>query len=123
MDFRLTPEQEMLRKVVKEFAETEVKPKVVKIDKTGKMPEELIKRLAELGLIGLGVPEAYNGSGMGFIERAIAVEELGKVCAGLAAFLFNTYLGIDVISQGSEEQKKKYLPPIIKAEKKRLLLL
>jgi len=118
MDFSFTPEQELLRKTAREFAEKWVAPKVDEMDKTGKLPMDLVKKMAELGFMGVLVPPEYGGTGMGHIARVIMLEEIARVCAVMANTLQICHLGqAPILYYGSEEQKKGWLPPLASGEK------
>jgi len=84
MDFAPTPEQEILRKSVREFAEAEIRPKVQQMDETDKVPMDVLEKMAKLGFIGVMVPREYGGLGMGHIARTIVLEEVGRVSAAMA---------------------------------------
>ncbi len=117
-DMFLTDEQKMLREMVRDFAEKEIKPIAAEIDENERFPEENIKKMAKLGLLGITYPEEYGGSGMDTVSYAIAVEELSRVCASTGITLAaHISLGIAPIHYfGSEEQKKKYMPPLCTGE-------
>jgi len=118
MDFGFTPEQEMLRKAMREFAEKELAPKAQQLDESGEFPREIIKKIADLGLIGIVIPAEYGGSPMGHLARMIAIEELSRAYASIGLFLQATPLGLwAILHFGSEEQKKKYIPPVVRGEK------
>jgi len=118
MDFKFTPEQEMLRKAMQEFAKRELLPKAQQLDLTGEFPRDIIKKIADLGLIGIVIPPEYDGSNMGHLARMISIEELSKAYASFGLFLQATPLGLWVILHfGKEEQKKKYIPPVVRGEK------
>jgi alkylation response protein AidB-like acyl-CoA dehydrogenase len=112
LDFSLNEEQKMLRAMMRDFAAREVEPAAAKIDETEVVPESLVKQMAELGLFGLTIPEEYGGSGKGKTEFCIAIVELCRASAAVAA-IFRVSLSLaihPVIAFGSNEQKKKYLP-------------
>jgi len=113
MDFAFTEEQELIRNMVREFAESEVKPIAAEIDKNHRFPAETIARMFELDIMGMSIPEEYGGSGGGVMSYAIAVEELSKVCASHGAILA-VHIGAAraILNHGTEEQKRKYLPPL-----------
>ncbi len=119
MDFRLTPEQEMTRKSVREFAEKEIKPIAAEVDKTGEFPAKTVAKMGELGLMGMQVPTEYEGSGAGALNYAIAVEEISRVCGshGLIMASHNSLCTGNILIAGNEEQKKKYLPDLATARK------
>ena len=79
MDFSFTDEQQQLRRTVREFAETEIAPHVMEWDEASRFPSEILPKLAELGLLGVIFPEKYGGAGLGYIEYALAIEELSRV--------------------------------------------
>ncbi len=112
MDFSLNEEQKMLRTMVRDFAAREVEPAAARIDDTEVVPDGLVSQMAELGLFGLTIPEEYGGSGKGKTEFCIAIEELCRASAAVAAiFRISLSLAIHpVIAFGSIEHKKKYLP-------------
>ena len=113
-----TEEHNMLREMVREFAQNEVEPLAKEIDENGTFPQESIDKMAELGLMGIPWPEEYGGTGMDFLAQVIAIEELGKVCPSTAATMMaHTSLGTAPIFMfGTEEQKQKYLPKLASGE-------
>ena len=118
MDFSFTQEQEMLRKVVHEFAQKELVPKAVELDASGEFPRDIIQKIADLGVIGIVIPTEYGGSPMGHLARMISIEELSRAYASIGLFLQSTPLGLwAILHFGNEEQKKKYIPPVVKGEK------
>lgn len=111
MNFHFTEEQKMLREAFAEFVKTEVAPNAAKWDEEDRCPVELAKKMGELGILGIYVPEQYGGAGLGHVERVMALEEIARHSAGLAMFVFTHQLGMSSILEfGSEEQKMKYLP-------------
>jgi len=118
MDFNLTPEQEMLRKAIQEFAEKELSPRAQQLDESGEFPRDLIEKIADLGLIGIVIPAEYGGSPMGHLARMISIEELSRAYASIGLFLQANPLGMwPILHFGTEEQKKKYIPPVVRGEK------
>ncbi len=111
MDFDLTDEQRMIQEMARSFAQKEVLPKAAELDETGRFPEELVRQMADLGLMGVAVPEEYGGAGMDNICYAIATEEIARACASTAVILSvnNSLACAPILSFGSEEQKRKYL--------------
>jgi alkylation response protein AidB-like acyl-CoA dehydrogenase len=118
MDFQLSEEQISIRDMVKDFARKEIAPDIMKYDEAKEFPEEIIRKLGELGLLGITYPENYGGAGMGYIEYALIVEELSTVdpSIGLIVAAHNSLGSMHIYSYGSEEQKKKYLPRLLKGE-------
>jgi len=119
MDFSLTKEQEMVRKVMREFAEKEVQPLASEIDRTEEFPWETIKKMAKYNMMGIPIPREYGGAGGDNLSYIIAVEELSRACASTGIILsVHTSLACHPILQfGTEEQKQKYLIPLAKGEK------
>ena len=108
----LNEEHIMLRDMVRDFAANEVSPIAADLDKTGAFPREIVKKMGELGLMGIPIPDEYGGAGMDNIAYVTAIYELGKVCASTAITLAaHTSLGtVPILLAGTEEQKKKFLP-------------
>lgn len=119
MDFSFSPEYEMFRKVVRDFARNEVAPLAERTDREEQVPWEVIKKAAEIGLMGVPFPEEYGGAGAGEIGYCILMEELNKVCGSTAAII-GAHTGIGAMAiylDGTEEQKQKYLVPLAEGEK------
>lgn len=118
MDFALEQKHLMVRDVVRRFAENEVKPLAAEIDEQERFPRETVKKMAGMGLMGLPFPEAWGGAGGDYLGYAIAVEELSRVCAATGVILSSHIsLACDPIDQfGTEAQKQKYLPPLLRGE-------
>src|SRR4030088_451620 len=114
MDFSFTDEQQHLRRSVRDFAETEIAPHVMEWDEASLFPSELIPKLAEMGLLGVIFPEEYGGAGLGYIEYALAIEELARVdgSVGLIVAAHNSLCSNHIFKFGTEAQKKKYLVPL-----------
>jgi alkylation response protein AidB-like acyl-CoA dehydrogenase len=114
MDFQLTDEQRMIQSMVRDFAEKEVKPLAEEIDREEKVPTESIRKMGELGLLGMVVPKEYGGSDTDYVSYAIATSEIARVCASTAALLSgaNSLNCWPILEYGSEEQKQKYLVPM-----------
>ncbi|KPL15570.1 acyl-CoA dehydrogenase [candidate division WOR_3 bacterium SM1_77] len=119
MNFDLTNDQKMLQDQVRKFAQAELAPMAPEIDKSGDFPWPNLKKMAQLGLLGVIVPEQYGGSGFDFVSLAIAIEEISRVCAstGVIVAVNNTLTTYPILQFGNEEQKKKYLPPLCSGEK------
>ena len=118
-ELKFTDEQNMLREMVKDFTNNEIKPIASKIDKDEKIPTELIKKIGELGLLGVSFPEEYGGGGMGEVGYCISQEEVARGCMATATFIgAHQSIGSNAIYiGGSEEQKKKFLTPLASGEK------
>lgn len=119
MDFELREEEQMLRQLVRDFAEEEVKPMAAKIDHEGIFPEKNIKKAVELGLMGVSVPEQYGGAGISSLATAITIEEISRCCAATGVILsVNNSLVCDpLLKFGNEEQKQRILKPLASGEK------
>lgn len=115
----LEEKHENFRKKIKEFAERYIEPKAKEIDEEQKFPYDNFKKLGELGIMGMVVPEEYGGTGDDMISYAIAVEELSRVCGstGITVAAHNSLAVYPLYLFGTEEQKKKYIPPLAKGEK------
>ncbi len=114
MVFELTEEQRMIQETARNFAQKEVLPKAAELDETGRFPDELVRQMAELGFMGVAVPEEYGGAGMDNVCYAIAMEEIARACASTAVIMsVNNSLACDpILKFGTEEHKKKYLVPL-----------
>lgn len=118
-EFGFTEEQLMLREMVRDFAVNELKPIAQQIDQNEKIPSEIIKKLAELGLLGASIPEEYGGGGFGEVGYCIMQEEISRACLSTATFIgAHQSIGTNAIYLGgSEELKQKYVVPLAKGEK------
>ena len=119
MNFQLTKEQEFVRKMVREFAETEVEPLAAEIDQEHRFPTETVEKMAKYGLLGIPFPTEYEGAGGDHISYAITVEELSRVCAstGVICSAHTSLCCWPIFAWGTEEQKKKYLPDLLSGRK------
>jgi alkylation response protein AidB-like acyl-CoA dehydrogenase len=118
LDFQLNDEQLQLRKSVREFAEKEVLPNVMKWDEAGTFPLDTIKELGKLGIMGIIFPQEYGGAGQGYVEYVIAVEELSRVdgSVGIIVAAHNSLCSNHIYVAGNEAQKKKYMPKLTTGE-------
>ncbi len=118
MDFTLTDEQRMIRDMCRELAEEEIKPRAEEMDRTAEFPYDLIRKMGELGLLGLPFPEAYGGAGADFLAYCVALEEIGRGDAAVAITMeAHTSLGaMPFYLFGTEEQKQTYLAPLARGE-------
>lgn len=114
MDFNLTKEQTMIRKMVRDFAEEVIRPRAIEIDTEAKFPLDIFEQMGELGLLGIPFPEEYGGVGGDTLSYAIAVEEIGRVCGSTGlSYAAAVSLGASPIYYfGTEEQKKEFLTPL-----------
>lgn len=117
MDLRFTDEQIMMRKIVRDFAEKEVAPFVENMEQ-GEFPRDIVKKMGELGLMGIPVPEDYGGAGMDFTSYILAIEELSRVSAAVGVILsVHTSVGTNpILYYGTESQKQKYIPKLASGE-------
>ncbi len=118
MNFTLTEEQQMVREMCRKFADNELAPKAAQYDKTHEFPWEHVKKLAEMGMMGVVYPEEYNGAGMDYICYAIAVEELSRGCAstGVIVSAHNSLCTSPIYYFGTDAQKKKYVSRLASGE-------
>jgi alkylation response protein AidB-like acyl-CoA dehydrogenase len=118
MNFDLADEQRMLRDMVREFSEREIRPRATEIDRTDEFPWDLWRRMAELGLLGMTLSPDYGGSGMDTVSWAIAQEEMARASVVAADIQLATKLMQDMILRnGSQSQKEEYLPALVRGEK------
>ena len=120
MEFKLTPEQQEVKRAVKEFAEKEFTPELaLEYDQKEEFPMQLFKKAAQLGFTSMRIPEQYSGQGLGVLEDCLVVEELCRVDPGLgvAISLGNLMIPDVLLKHGSEEQKSKYIPPLARGDK------
>src|SRR3974390_2958011 len=118
MDFRLSDEQELLRRTVREFAEAEMRPHVMEWDEAQHFPMDLLPKLAALGLMGITFDEQYGGSAMSAVDYCICIEELARVCPAIALSVaaHNGLCTAHISMFGSDAQKRKYLPRLVNGE-------
>ena len=119
MDFTLSKQHEMVRKLFKDFAENEVKPMAQEVDETEQFPLENVQKMGKLGFLGIPVPKEYGGQGADILSYIMCVEELSKVCAttGVVVSAHTSLCADPILTYGTEEQKQKYLVPLAKGEK------
>lgn len=117
MNLRFSEEQEMMRKMVRDFAENEIAPFIERMEK-GEFPREILRKMGELGLMGIPVPEKYGGAEMDFVSYIIAINEISRVSATVGVILsVHTSVGTNpILYFGSEEQKKRFLPKLASGE-------
>ena len=118
IDFTFSEEQELFRKVAREFAETKIAPQVPTMEESNRGWDEVVKELAEAEMFAVTIPEEYGGLGMGYVARLIAIEEIARVSVATAMMYQVFGLGFEpFIKFGTEEQKKKYLPKFATGER------
>jgi len=118
LDFQLSDEQQQLRKSVREFAEREILPHVMEWDEAAKFPLEIVKELGRLGLMGIIFPAGYGGADMGYVEYAMAIEELSRVdgSVGIIVAAHTSLCSNHIFIAGDEAQKQKYIPKLATGE-------
>ena len=119
MLFQTTPAHEELRAKIRAFAEEEIKPLAFLLDQNNEFPDEPVKKMAQLGWLGLPFPKEYGGAGLDILSYAIAVEELARVDGG-AGVILSAHVSLGawpIFAYGTEEQKQKYLVPLARGEK------
>jgi len=118
MHFELTEEQRMFRQAVRRFAEKELEPRAREIDETATFPAELLPKMADIGLLGMAIPDEHDGADVDAISAAIAIEEIGRVCGstGLSLAAHNGLGCFPIARWGSEEQKERWLPMLANGE-------
>jgi butyryl-CoA dehydrogenase len=119
MDFDLSKDQQLIKQTAREFAEKEIRPVAAKNDDEASFPQEIVKKLGELGFMGMMVPEEYGGSGIDCVSYTIAVEEISRVDAstGVTMSVNNSLACQPIIDYGNDDQKKKYLPGLAQGRK------
>ncbi len=118
MDFQPTEDQLAVQNTAREFAQAEVLPKAAEIDREHRHPAELVKRMAELGFLGIAVPEQWGGAGMDHVSYALAMEEISRACASTGVIMsVNNSLVCDPINRfGTDAQKEKWLKPLAQGQ-------
>ncbi len=118
MDFLLNDEHRMIRETVREFAQKEIAPVAAHYDETGEFPTPIIKKMGELGLMGIEVPEEYGGAGLDTLSYVLAMEEIAKADVAVSTIMSvnNSLYCHGILTFGTEEQKQKYLVPVASGE-------
>ncbi len=120
LDFniKLSEEHELFRKTIREFVEKELEPIAMEIEKNNHIPDELFEKAAQLGLFGVGIPEEYGGQGADHMNTVLMMEEISRVSPafGTAVTVHGLFV-VPVLLYGTEEQKRKYIPPVARGEK------
>jgi len=114
MNFGLTEDQQDVRDMVRKFAEQEIKPVAAELDRTHRHPEEICRKLGEMGVMGIAVPHEYGGAGMDNVTYVLCMIEISKACAscGVIVSVNNSLYGYPVLKFGTEDQKHKFLTPV-----------
>ena len=118
MDFALSDEQQMIRTLCRDFAEAEIKPRAEEMDRAAAFPYDIVRKMGELGLLGLPFPEEYGGAGADFLAYCIALEEIGRgdAAVGITMEAHTTLGSTPFFLYGTEEQKQRYLVPLARGE-------
>jgi butyryl-CoA dehydrogenase len=119
MDFELTDEHKAIRDAARDFATRKVAPKAAELDKTGRWPTEIVAEMAELGMLGMAIPQEYGGAGLDTFAYALAMEEVSAACAscGVIMSVNNSLFCDPVYKFGTDEQKRRVLAPVARGEK------
>src|SRR5881628_3520306 len=114
MKFDLTEEQQLIQATVREFADSQIRPIAAEIDREARFPHETAKRMGELGLMGMVIPEQWGGSGADVVAYVVALEEIAKACASHAVIMSvnNSLYGDPVLTFGTDEQRSRFLKPV-----------
>ncbi|MGA9173262.1 MAG: acyl-CoA dehydrogenase, partial [Thermoactinomyces sp.] len=118
MDLRMTEEQAMMRKMVQDFAREEITPVISRMEEKDEFPRDLISKMAEVGLMGIPVPEEYGGAGADFLSYILAIEQIAKVSAAVSVILavHTSVCTIPILKYGTKEQKQKYVTRLARGE-------
>lgn len=118
MDLSLTEDQKMIQQMARQFAQNELEPKAAEIDASGEFPKDSVKKMAELGLLGMVIPEQYGGAQFDFVSLAIAIEEISRACGstGVITAVHNSLASWPIINWGTDALKQKYLPKMASGE-------
>src|SRR6201994_1418068 len=116
--FKLTDEQEHLRKEIRDFAQREIAPNVMRWDEASEFPADVVRQLGQMGLMGMIFPVEYGGAGLGYVDYMTAIEELSRVdgSVGIIVAAHNSLCSNHIYLAGNAEQKKKYIPKLATAE-------
>jgi len=119
VDFEFSDEQQLLRKMVRDFAEKEIAPSVMEFDESQEFPREIMRKAGDLGLLGILFPEEYGGAGLGYMEYALVVDELSRIdgSVGISVAAHNGLCTNHIYSFGTEEQRKKWVVPLAQGDR------
>lgn len=114
MDYRFTEEQESIRRTVREFADSRIRPTIMLYDESQEFPRQIFKELGEMGMLGILIPEEYGGAGLGYVEYVLVIEELSRVdgSVGLSLAAHNSLCTGHLFTFGNESQRRKYVIPL-----------
>ncbi|MEX2300967.1 MAG: acyl-CoA dehydrogenase family protein, partial [Bryobacterales bacterium] len=118
MDFELTPEQIELRRTLREFAQSEIRPHIMEWDEAQTFPMDVVKQLGKLGILGIVFPEDLGGAGMGYVDYAVAIEELARVDPSVA-LIVAAHVSLctnHIYQHGNDEQRRAYVPKLASGE-------
>ena len=118
MDFALAPEQREIQALARDFAEAEIEPHAAEWDREHRFPRELFAKLAELGLMGVCVPEEYGGAGADFVSYILVLEELSRADAGVGVTVavHTSAATLPILAFGTDEQRSRFVPPLARGE-------
>src|SRR5438067_1584876 len=118
MDFELSPEQREIQALAREFADAEIEPEAAAWDREHRFPAELVPRLADVGLLGVCVPEEYGGAGADFLSYILVLEELSRADAGIGVTVavHTSAVTLPILAFGSDEQRERFVPPLARGE-------
>src|SRR2546423_12321046 len=118
MDFALTDDQREIQALAREFAQAEIEPHASEWDRAHGFPQELLGKLAELGLMGVCVPEDYGGAGADFLSYVLVLEELSRADAGVGVTVavHTSAVTLPILSFGTDEQRSRFVPPLARGE-------
>src|SRR6266508_3794062 len=118
MDFRLNAEQREIQALAREVAQAEIEPNAAEWDREHRFPAELVERLAELGLMGVCVPEEYGGAGADFLSYILVLEELSRADAGVGVTVavHTSATTLPILAWGTDEQRLRFVPPLARGE-------
>src|SRR5215467_11126351 len=119
MDFDLTEEQRLIQQTARDFAQREIAPKAAELDKSGRWPAEIVAKMAELGFLGVAVPQEHGGAGLDTVSYALAMEEMSAACAscGVIMSVNNSLFCDPLLKFGTEAQKAEVLAPCARGDK------
>src|SRR5439155_15752527 len=118
MDFELSPEQREIQSLAREFAAAEIEPNASQWDREHRFPKEVFGKLAELGLMGVCVPEEYGGAGADFLSYVLVLEELSRADAGVGVTVgvHTSAVALPILNFGTDEQRSRFVPPLARGE-------